>query len=74
MLPVPLRESSSAAIFRAELKKTLIIIFLCLIITVLPFRQCPALSALVACCLGLLAKLHLYFLVFFFFNQGICSI
>ena len=68
MLPVPLRESSSAAIFRAELKKTLVIIFLCLIITVLALRQCPALSAFAACCLGLclLAKLRLYFHVFFY--------
>ena len=67
MLPVPLKKSSIAASFRAELRKTLVIIFLCLIITVLTFRQCPALSALVACCLGLclLAKFHLYFLLFF---------
>ena len=57
MLPVP---------FSCRAKQTLVIIFLCLIITVLALRQCPALSALVACCLGLclLAKLLLYFLVF----------
>ena len=65
MLPVPLKESSSAAVFHAELRT--LIIFLCIIIRVLAFRQCPALSAFVACCLGLcpLAKLCLYFLVFF---------
>ena len=64
--PCSFKGTSSAAIFRAELK-TLVIIFLCLIITVLALRQCPALSALVACCLGLclLAKLRLYVRVFF---------
>ena len=61
--------------FSCRAKKTFVIIFLCLIITVLAFRQCPALSALVACCLGLclLAKLCLYFLVFiylFFFFKS----
>ena len=53
MLPVPLRESSFAPVFHAGLTEALVIILQCLVITVLALRSCPAVSAVVACSLGL---------------------